>query len=253
MNPEKVEVVSGYSEYSASAEYLHLLSIQAWAELADRVAAALHGADPAAGTVVEFGAGTGLATDVLLDSMAPAPIVAAEPSPQLRAVLLARLSGRVERERVTVFPGGAGELPLPGRIAAAVGVNMIGHLPPEARRALFVELIPRLAPRAPVVFNVQPPDTAVEVPEWPPIAVTVGRLRYEGTGHAVATGPDQVRWTMTYRTLDGDTEIAHATAEYDWWIVSANRLAAELHEAGAATVRVDRDLVIAHAAPAGPR
>lgn len=233
------------SEYSASAEYLHLLSMSAWAGMSGRVAAALRGTDFAVGTVVEFGAGTGLATDVLLDIAAPAPILAAEPSPQLRAVLLARLSGRGDRDRITVFPGGAAELPLPERVAAVVGINMIGHLAPECRRALFSELMPRLAPGAPVVFNVQPPDTAVEVPEWPPIAVTVGGLRYEGTGRAVPTGPDRVRWTMSYRTVDGDTELAHASAEYDWWIVSAEGLAAELRHAGAAVVRVDGDLVIA--------
>lgn len=215
--------------------------------MSDRLATALTSADPASGTVIEFGAGTGLGTDVLLDTLAPAPILAAEPSAQLRAVLLARLAAREDRDRVTVFPVGATELPLPDRIAAVVGMHMIGHVAPAQRRTLFAELMPRLAPGAPLVFNVQPPDTAVEVPEWPPFGTTVGRLRYEGTGRAVPSAPDRVHWTMTYRTLDGETEIARAVAEYEWWIVSADRLAAELRQAGAEVVRIDGDLVIAHA------
>lgn len=218
-----------------------------WSQLAGRLAAALSGVDPGSGTVVEFGAGTGLGTEVLLDTLHPAPLLVAEPSAHLRAVLLARLSGRGDADRVTVFPTGAAQLPLPERVAAAAGLHMIGHLAPAERRALFTALMPRLAPGAPVVFNVQPPDTAVEVPETPPFGVTVGRLRYEGQGRAVPIGPDRLRWTMTYRTLDGDTEIARAVADYDWWTVSAATLAAELTQAGAAAVQVDDDLVIARA------
>jgi hypothetical protein len=221
-----------------------------WTGLASRLAAALSDADPGSGTVVEFGAGTGLGTDVLLDTVHAAPLLVAEPSAHLRAVLLARLSARPDTDRVTVFPGGAAQLPLPERIAAATGMHMIGHLTPDERRALFAALIPRLAPGAPVVFNVQPPETAIEVPEFPPFGVTVGQLRYEGTGRAIPTGTDRLRWTMTYRTLDGDTEIARAVTAYDWWTVSAATLAAELTQAGAATVRIEDDLVIARAATA---
>ncbi|MFI6368788.1 class I SAM-dependent methyltransferase [Nocardia sp. NPDC050630] len=185
MTPARTEpntAMQPYSEYSGSAEYLHLLSIPAWEQMAGRLTAALSGADPATGTVVEFGAGTGLGTHILLDTLAPAPVLAAEPSAQLRAVFLARMAARHDRDRIPVFPGGAVELPLPDRIAAVTGMHMIGHLAPTQRHALFAALKPRLTPGAPVVFNVQPPDTAVEVPEWPPFGTTVGRLRYEGTG-----------------------------------------------------------------------
>ncbi|QFU88307.1 hypothetical protein [Amycolatopsis sp. YIM 10] len=135
-------------------------------------------------------------------------------------------------------------LPLPDRIAAAVGMHMIGHLAPVDRRALFAALVPRLVPGAPVVFNVQPPESE-------PFAVRAGRLRYEGRGRAKPVGPDRLRWTMTYRTLDGDTEIASAVTHYDWWTVSAATLAAELRAAGASTVDtvdIDGDLVVARAA-----
>jgi hypothetical protein len=48
-----------YAEYDASAPYLHLLSEPMWTGLGPRLAGALAGADPAAGPVLEFGAGTG--------------------------------------------------------------------------------------------------------------------------------------------------------------------------------------------------
>jgi hypothetical protein len=234
----------GYREYDRSAQWLHLLSLSAWEMLRPRLAAVLADVDPAAGTVLELGPGTGLGTEVVLDTVPDAPVLAAEPSPALRGILLARLAGRPDAERVTVFPAGASDVPLPDRLAAVVGMHMVGHLGPAQRRALWPALAALLAPGAPVVLNVQPPDTAVAVPEFPPMRFTVGWLTYEGTGSAEPSGPDSVRWRMRYTVRDGDTVVEKATADYDWWIVSAEGLAAELTEAGL-TASVDDDLVVA--------
>jgi SAM-dependent methyltransferase len=242
--------VTAQSEYGPAAEYIHLLSEPMWTELHGPLADVLSHADPDAGTVLELGAGTGLGTDVILDTIPRAPVLLAEPSPQLRAALLARLAARSDRHRITVYPGEASDVPLPDRIAAVVGMHMIGHLNPTQRSALFRSLAPRLTPGAPVVFTVQPPDTAVEVPAFPPLSVAMGALRYEGTGQAVPTGPESIRWTMTYRTLDGDAPLSEAITEYDWWIVSAPILEAELSAAGMTVTRTDESLVIAWGAAA---
>jgi hypothetical protein len=147
-------------------------------------------------------------------------------------------------DRVTVFPGGATEVPLPDRLAAVVGMHMVGHLPPAERKRLWTAVADRLVPGGPVVLNVQPPGAAEPVPEWPWSGVTVGELAYEGTGSAEPTGPDAVRWRMRYRTRRDDVVLAEVTAEYDWWIVTADGLAAELAAAGLAPA-VDGDLVVA--------
>jgi hypothetical protein len=237
-----------YQEYSASGEYLHLLSVPAWADLRPRLAAALAGVDPDAGPVLELGAGTGLGTDVLLDAL-PNDVLAVEPSASLRGVLLARLADR-GTVRVTVFPGGATEAPLPGRLAAVVGMHMVGHLAPPDRKRLWAAVAERLSPGGPVVLDVQPPAAAEVVPEFPWMSVTVGGLRYEGTGSAHPTGPDSVHWRVRYRTRREDgTVLAEASAEYAWWIVTAEGLCAELAEAGL-TATVDGDLVVARKAGA---
>ncbi len=236
-----------YHEYDRSVQYLHLLSVPVWGPLRERLTAVLSGVDPAAGTVLEFGPGSGLGTEVVLDTVPNAPVLAAEPSAALRSVLLARLAAHPHAPRLTVYPGGAAEVPLPERLAAVVGLHMVGHLPPADRRRLWSALTERLAPGAPVAFNVQPPDTAVAVPEFPPMTVTVGRFTYQGTGSAEPTGPDSVRWHMRYATLDGDTVLDEATAEYEWWVLSAERLAAEFTAAGLEVVSTEGDLVVAHA------
>lgn len=232
------------SEYADAVEYLHLLSRPMWAELGGRMRAVLREVDPAAGPVLELGAGTGLGTDALLDAVRN-DVLVAEPSPALRAVLLARLADR-GTDRVTVHPGGALDVPLPDRLAGVVGMHMVGHLPPDERRRLWAALASRSAPGGPVVLNVQPPATATAVPPWPWSGTTVGGLTYEGTGEAEPTGTGEVRWRMRYRTRRGDTVLATAEAEYRWWPCSADELAAELAAAGF-TPEVDGELVVARA------
>ena len=231
-----------YEEYAASGEYLHLLSAPMWTTLRPRLAGALAGVDPEAGPVLELGAGTGLGTDVVLDTVAN-DVLAAEPSASLRGVLLARMVDGGRAQRVTVHPGGAGEVPLPDRLAAVVGMHVVGHVAPAERERLWAALADRLAPGAPVVLNVQPPAAPVAVPEWPWSGVTVGALTYEGTGSAEPTGPDSVHWRMRYRTRRGDTVLAEVDADYAWWIVTAEGLAAELADAGL-DPDVDDDLVV---------
>jgi SAM-dependent methyltransferase len=239
--------VGGYEEYAASAEYLHLLSGPAWAALRPRLAAALAGIDPGAGPVLELGAGTGLGTDVLLETTA-CDVLAVEPSAALRGVLLARLADR-DTDRVTVFPGGVTEVRLPDRIAAVVGMHMVGHLAPPDRKQLWSAITERLTPGGPVVLNVQPPAAAEAVPEFPWMSVTVGGLVYEGTGSAEPIGSDSVHWRMRYRTRHEDgTVLAEANAEYAWWIVTADGLAAELADAGL-DAAVDDDLVVGRKPP----
>jgi len=216
-----------------------------WQELRPRLASALTGVDGGAGPVLELGAGTGLGTDVLLDTV-DADIVVAEPSAALRAVLLARLAGRPDAHRVTVYPAGAAEVPLPDQLAGAVGLHMIGHLRPDDRRALWSNLARRLVPGAPVVVNLLPPDTAVAVPPIPPITASVGHLTYQGWGEAEPTGPESLRWRMSYRTLDCDQLLGEASAEFDWWVLSTADLTRELTAAGLTVTSTDDGLVVAH-------
>jgi hypothetical protein len=76
------------------------------------------------------------------------------------------------------------------------------------------------------------------------MTVSVGGLVYEGTGSAEPTGPDSVHWRMRYRTRREDgTVLTEASAEYAWWIVTAEGLAAELADAGLRP-SVDEDLVV---------
>ena len=235
------KVVGMVDEYAASGEFLDVLSRDAWAALVEPVTAALRGVDPAAGPLVDLGAGSGRGLRVLAGLAVDAVLLAVEPSPVQRAVLLARvvddpsLSGRV-----TVIASGAEEVHLPDRLGGVLAMNMIGHLQPSQRRRLWQRIADRLAPGAPLVFNLQPPVRAEAVPETDFAAVQIGRHRYLGSGRAEPDGPDAVVWHMRYRVCDehGNVE-REITAQYRWYVVAPEAAEAELSAVGLGR-RLDR-------------
>jgi 16S rRNA A1518/A1519 N6-dimethyltransferase RsmA/KsgA/DIM1 with predicted DNA glycosylase/AP lyase activity len=121
--------------YEVSGEFIDVLNGPAWETLREPVRVALHGAASQEGPIVEVGAGSGLGTRVVADACPAATILAVEPSPVLRAVLLSRVVSDADlRERVTVVAADALGVDLPDRLGGVVAINMIGHLDREERR-----------------------------------------------------------------------------------------------------------------------
>lgn len=223
-------------EYAESGEFLDVLSRDAWAALREPVAAALAGVDPAAGPLVDLGAGSGLGVRVLAALAPDAPVLAVEPSAVQRAALLARLVDDPSLgARVTVIATDAESVSLPERLGGVLAMNMIGHLRPADRRNLWRRLADRLAPGAPLVLNVQPPTRAEPVPESEFASVAIGGYRYVGGGRAEPDGPDAVVWHMRYRVCDrrGNVE-REVTAAYRWHVVAPDQIEAELAAVGLA-------------------
>jgi SAM-dependent methyltransferase len=220
-------------EYQISGEYLDLLSEPAWQALRAPVTDALHGAAGDA-ALLDVGAGTGLGTEVLALAVPDGDVMAVEPSPVLRAVLLSRVAARPDlRHRVTVVAGDALGVDLPARLGAVLAMNMIGHLDPDGRRVFLRRVAERLVPGAPLVLNLQPPAEPTPIPFSVFGAVPVGRHTYEGGGSAEPSGPDSVTWRMRYRVLDADgTALREDHADYRWHVTPAEVLLAELAEAG---------------------
>ncbi|WP_435830227.1 class I SAM-dependent methyltransferase [Micromonospora echinospora] len=165
--------------------------------------------------LLDVGAGTGLGTEVLAAAVLDGDVVAVEPSPVLRAVLLSRVAAHPDlRRRVTVAAADALGVDLPARLGAVLAIKMIGHLDAQKRRTFLRRVAERLAPDAPLVLNVQPPSEPTTVPFTVFGTVPLGQHRYEGGGSAEPSGPDSVTWRMRYRVLDTDGTVLredHAT------------------------------------------
>ncbi|WP_036372257.1 trans-aconitate 2-methyltransferase [Micromonospora sp. ATCC 39149] len=219
--------------YYRSGEFLDVLSLDAWEHLGGPVRAALQGA-PRELPIADLGAGSGLGVLVAARALPGAEIVAVEPSIVQRAALLARVgTDRELRQCVTVVAADAQTAELPERLGAALAINMIGHLAPDARRALWHRLADRLAAGAPLVVNAQPPAEAVTVPESEFAAVRVGRHTYRGSGSAEPVSDGEVAWHMRYQiTDDQGRTVRDLRVTYRWHVVSVAALSDELAEAG---------------------
>ncbi|WP_171075216.1 class I SAM-dependent methyltransferase, partial [Nonomuraea basaltis] len=175
----------------------------------------------------------GHGTRVIAEVVAGAEIVAVEPSPALRSVLLARVSESPELcNRVTVLPEGLLEAALPHRLGAVVAMNVIGHFDTAGRQAIWTLLTERLLPGGRAVLNLQPPAEPMAVPESRFSDVRLGRRRYEGWGRAEPVGSDRIAWHMTYRTYHDDRLVGELETTYDWCVLDEQRLEKELNEHG---------------------
>jgi SAM-dependent methyltransferase len=220
--------------YERSAEYLDLLMAGAWQSLAPALTGLLHQVKAEAGPVVDLGAGTGRGVAAICAALpGDAPLLAVEPSAPMRAVLLARVHDAPElRGRVTVLAEDAAHVSLPDGLRAIVALNMLGHLPPAERRALWATAAQRLAPGGALIVNVSPPVRPERVPRTRMATATVGELHYEGWASAEPSGDDEVTWRMDYRVLRDGLPLSEVTVEYRWWVASESELAEETSEAG---------------------
>ncbi|MFE2279723.1 class I SAM-dependent methyltransferase [Streptomyces sp. NPDC059454] len=224
--------------YERSAEYLDILIAESWEPLAPALADVLSRVRAGTGAVVDLGAGSGRGVRVIRDALPQAPVLAVEPSAAMRAVLLARVHEDGElRERVTVVPGDCASADWPDGVRAVVALNMIGHLPPGQRRALWSRAARQLAPGGALVFNLTPPFAPVEVERVRMARVVIGELEYEGWASARPTGVDEITWHMDYGVLRQGRPLAGTSVEYRWWVAAEDALAAEVAEAGLALRR----------------
>jgi SAM-dependent methyltransferase len=225
--PDRVRVSS---EYERSAEFIDVMMAPAWEATGPVLAEALRGVS---GPVVDVGAGGGHGTRVIAAAVAGAEILAVEPSPGLRSVLLARVNGAAElRDRVTVLPEGLLAAELPGRLGAVVAMSVIGHFDPAGRQRIWGLLAERLQPGGRAVLNLPPPTEAMAVPDSRFADVRLGRRRYEGWGRAEPAGPDRLTWRMTYRTYHDDRLAGEVEVDYAWWVLDGQRLKEEVSEHG---------------------
>lgn len=220
--------------YERSAEYLDLMIAGAWQQLGPALTGLLQETRAEHGPVVDLGAGTGRGVRAICAALPDdVPVLAVEPSAAMRAVLLARVHDSPElRHRVTVLPQDAAHVSLPDGLRAIVALNVLGHLPPAERRALWLSASRRLAPGGALVINIAPPFKPEPVPRTRVASEAVGALRYEAWATAQPAGEEEVTWRMDYCVLQNGRPLSEVTVDYRWWVVGERELSQEAAEAG---------------------
>ncbi|MGI5159097.1 class I SAM-dependent methyltransferase [Microbispora sp. CA-102843] len=230
--------------YACTAEYYQLMSEPYWDVLRPVLADALAEVDPATGPVVDVGAGTGLSTLVAAHTLPQARIVAVEPSPSMRTVLLTRVAADADlRRRVTVLPLPLSEAALPERVCAVIAIGVLHHFDAAGRREFMKVLADRLAPRALAVVEVQDPPEVCTVPSQRYHMTTVGDVTYEGWMSARPKDQTAMEWTMTYRAVrDGET-LDDRSVRFTMFPVSPATVVSEATAAGLAARELGHGLV----------
>jgi SAM-dependent methyltransferase len=181
-------------------------------------------------SILEIGAGTGLITVSLAD-LTPGEIFALEPSADMRAVLLSRLSSRPELlSRVTVLPGDALSVRLDEPAQAVVMVNVLQALEPDYRRRLWPVLAASLEPAGLLVFTWRDggPPTRGQRTE----SHQVGRHTYTVLSEILESDEESRRLRYVYRVAEGEKVISEEELTGRAYWPTGNVLRRELTEAG---------------------
>ncbi|GAA0983781.1 class I SAM-dependent methyltransferase [Nocardiopsis tropica] len=214
--------------YTASAEFYEMVAARHVLTSAGPLRTALAGVDPAHGPVVEIGAGTGRITEVIAAALPHSPILAAEPSTPMRAMLTSRVVGKEDlRRRVTISAEPAQHLRLPDSVGAVVVFGVLGHLTQDERIALWRKLGEHVPPGAPIVVELMGTGTAKAIPPFRMLRERIGEQTYEWWTQAEPVEGDLLRWETTWKVLR-DGEVVRSTRDaYMWENLSVARLAEE--------------------------
>ncbi|GAB4055948.1 class I SAM-dependent methyltransferase [Catellatospora paridis] len=194
--------------------------------------------------VLDVGAGTGLATNVLARRCA-VTVHAVEPAASMRAVLLSRLAGQTEvLPRVRVYARTVQDLGLVGVADFGWCLNTMAGLDRSDRAAALRALAAALVPGGRLVVQ-RPPSRAVaqrhDLPSW-----RLGGDLYSGEVTTTPVGADRVRWRFDYRVSRDGALVRAETEVFDGHLATESGFDAELASAGFVVVGADvPDIVVA--------
>ncbi len=195
---------------------------------------------PDAGAILDVGAGSGLNTAWLLGAVPDAQVLALEPSPAMRALILARIAAHPDwYDRVTLRPEDFFGATLPASIGGAILLGVLGHFDAGERAAVFAELANRLPDGGAALIDLQQPERPEPVQAATMASTRVGELEYRLIGEAIPMGDDRLRWRMTYLSLEGERVLTEETTEHVYHHPAPATVTAEAAAVGLTAERLD--------------
>ncbi|MCP3368583.1 class I SAM-dependent methyltransferase [Bradyrhizobium cajani] len=189
--------------YSPVAEFYDLVA-RAHGEGELKLRERLRALDPAGAPILDIGAGTGRTTLAVAETVPDVEILAVEPAPAMRAVLMHMVARDPDlARRVTVLAEPVEDLTLPERLGAVIAYGVLGHLDLDARQKLWRILLPRLSRGAPIFVELLPIEKPMRLPTLPLANATIGRRSYIATLDGEPGEGDIIRLTSTWVVSGG--------------------------------------------------
>ncbi|WP_231729510.1 MULTISPECIES: class I SAM-dependent methyltransferase [Dermacoccus] len=205
----------------------HMKDHEAWAEFGDVLRLPINpetdyvGGIPWEGAgfkpelpLVDIGPGSGLTTVALAEQFPDAEIIAVEPDPWMRSMLMMRIAERDSlRARATVVPNSILDAWMPEQIGGALLFNVIYFLGGRARLAFWDRMAQVLPEGAPVLMSraYGVVDTGEELVRT--ASSTMGRNTYERWRQTVPVKDGRVEITNTYKTIRGGEVVREVTTK----------------------------------------
>ncbi len=231
----------------ATAEFYDLLAAGHWEVFGLELLDALADVDPAAGPLVDIGAGTGVGLPYLHAAVPAASIWAIEPSRAMRTALHTRLSIETDLQAVTtVVPDPLATADLPETACAIVVSAALGHLTADERGRLWRYVRDRTPPGAPAVVELLPPHEPTAIPPTRYRALPVGEFVYEGWQEAEPLDDRRMAWTMTYRVLRGDDLVGEHVVRSSWQCFGIDEVRGEIEPLGLTLEPFGEAVVVRH-------
>lgn len=152
--------------------------------------------------LVDIGPGSGLTTLALAQQFPDVEIIAVEPDPWMRSMLMLRVAEREHlRSRTTVEPNSILDAWMPEQIGGALLFNVIYFLGGRARLAFWDRMAQVLPEGAPILMSraYGVVDTGEELVRT--ASSTLGRNTYERWRQTVPVKDGRVEITNTYKTI----------------------------------------------------
>ena len=225
--------------YAVTAAAYDLFAMVARDEQITALGSLLPHIDVGVGPILDVGAGSGSNTAYLLEHLPDAHVLALEPSSAMRSLLLSKLAAHPEWfPRVTVQPESFFSATLPEHVAGALLLGVLGHFDPTERAALLAELAARLPEGGKSLIDLQHPERPQRVAPYEFSVAQIGELSYRGIAQAWPLDNEQMRWEMTYLTLEGERILVEDIAEYVYRHPSPETVRAEAKEVGLSLTRL---------------
>lgn len=206
---------NSHDPYAVTATAYDLFSMSVRDDQVAALEALLPHIDTQEGPILDIGAGSGSNTTYLLEHLPEVRVLALEPSTSMRSLLLSKIAAHPEWfPRVTVRPEDFFSATLPQHVAGAVLLGVFGHFDPGERAALLAELADRLPVGGGAVVDLQYPERPERIEPYEFTVAQVGELSYRGIAQGWPVDDEQMRWEMTYLTLEGERILIEDTATY---------------------------------------